>query len=372
MLRAQMLHRCMARVSAFLLGVCFLPGCTSYRTNPIVDGRGQPVTGSVAILERITLGGVPQWILIRGQSADNPILLKLHGGPGQAEMATVAMNRLLEEHFVVVEWDQRGAGKSASSSEPTNGMTLAQLVEDTHELTELLLERFHEKKLILVGHSWGSVLGLRTVQKYPDSYAAFVSTGQIASYAQGLVVGYRFLLDEARARGNVDALTELEQLGPPPYVGDDAKRKRAVYIQWLEEFGAVWHSSQKEFDRVGWMLSSVEYAWPEKLRFTGAAERSFDLLLPDLMAADLLVDVPRVDVPVYFAAGRYDRLAPLEVSRKYFDALIAPRKVWIEFEDSAHFPHWEQVEKFKDVLTKRVLPALEPRPAPSDDVFPRP
>jgi pimeloyl-ACP methyl ester carboxylesterase len=90
------------------------------------------------------------------------------------------------------------------------------------------------------------------------------------------------------------------------------------------------------------------------------------------MAADLLVDVPRVDVPVYFAAGRYDRLAPLEVSRKYFDALIAPRKVWIEFEDSAHFPHWEQVEKFKDVLTKRVLPALEPRPAPSDDVFPRP
>lgn len=348
----------------WVLVLCALLGCTSYRTRAIVDASGEPVAGSVASLERITLGGVPQWILVRGRSADSPILLKLHGGPGQAEMAAVGFNRLLEERFVVVEWDQRGAGKSASSREPASAMTLTQLIEDTHELSELLLERFGKRKLILVGHSWGSVLGLRTVQKYPEPFAAFVSTGQIADYGQGLVVGYAFLLEEAKARGNADALAELKQIGPPPYAGEQGKDRRAVYLRWLEAFGAVWHSPEK-FDRVGWMLSSVEYAFPEKLRFTGAAERSFELLLPDLLAVRLGVDVPRVEVPVYFAAGRHDRLAPIEVSRSYFDALVAPSKEWIEFEESAHFPQWEEMERFRDLLTQRVLPAVEAEVAPA-------
>jgi pimeloyl-ACP methyl ester carboxylesterase len=342
-------------IAAFLLVLCWAASCTSQRTRPIVDAQGGPVAGSVASLERITLGGVPQWILIRGHSADSPILLKLHGGPGQAEMATVEFNRRLEERFLVVEWDQRGAGKSASSIEPTRDMTLAQLIEDTHELTRLLLERFHQRRLILVGHSWGSVLGLRTIQKYPDPYAAFVSTGQIARYAQGLVVGYAFLLEEARARGAEDARAELIGIGPPPYVGEEARSQRTIYLKWLEQFGAVWHGPG-EFDRVGWMLSSVEYAWPEKLRFTGAAERSFERLLPDLLAVDLTIDVPRVEVPVWFAVGQHDRLAPTEISRAYFDALVAPRKEWVEFADSAHFPHWEQAEQFGELLTQRVLP----------------
>jgi pimeloyl-ACP methyl ester carboxylesterase len=342
--------------AGIILGVALsMVSCTSFRTKPILDEQGRSVPGSVASLERIKLGGVDQWILIRGQNAGNPILLKLHGGPGQAEMATVKFNRLLEKDFLVVEWDQRGAGKSASGLEPRSGMNLDQFVEDTHELTKLLLDRFHQTSLILVGHSWGSVIGLRTVQKYPDLFRAFVSTGQIANFSEGLEVGYNFVLAEAKSRKDTAALKDLTKVGAPPWNGDDREGRRKVIGKWLGAYGGIWHSSEK-FDRVRWMLSSVEYAWPEKLRYSSAAEKSFGLLLPDLLAVDMATAVPKVDVPVYFLVGKYDHMAPFEVSQKYYSTLAAPQKTWVEFENSAHFPQWEEMEKFDEVLVKKVLP----------------
>jgi proline iminopeptidase len=220
-------------LAALLAAVACLCGCTSSETKPILDAQGRAIPGSVASLERIELGGVPQWILIRGNNAQNPLLLKLHGGPGQAEMATVRFNRLLEQDFVVVEWHQRGAGKSAAAIDPQSAMNVAQFVADTHELTELLLRRFHRKKLILVGSSWGSVIGIMAVQKYPDLYQAFVSTGQVANLPQGMIVGYRFLLDAARARNDSNAVRDLTRIGPPPYSGADAGAKRDIYGKWL-------------------------------------------------------------------------------------------------------------------------------------------
>jgi proline iminopeptidase len=343
------------RLGVWIIVAAGLSACTSFDTKPIVDQTGVPVPGSVARLERITLGGVPQWILIRGYSANNPILLKLHGGPGQAEMATVGLNHLLEKDFVVVEWDQRGSGKSADSIDPTAAMNVEQFVADTLELSELLLNRFHRKKLILVGHSWGSVVGLRAVQKRPDFYQAFVSTGQIANYSEGLRVGYDFLIGEAVSRNNAAALHDLQQIGPPPYSGSDSKAKREVYGRWLMDFGALWHSDES-FDRVRWMISSVEYSWPEKLRYSRASERAFDLLLPSLLSIDLSLAVPTVEIPVYFAAGRHDNMAPTKVSHAYFSRLVAPRKEWVWFENSAHFPQWEEVQKFHDLLADKVLP----------------
>jgi pimeloyl-ACP methyl ester carboxylesterase len=293
--------------------VACLSGCTSRRTTPIVDEQGHGIAGSVATLEQIRLGGVSQWILIRGNSVENPLLLKLHGGPGQAEMATVRFNRLLEKDFIVVEWDQRGAGKSAQAIDPERAMNIAQLVEDTHELTQFLLKRFHRKNLILVGSSWGSVIGIETVKKYPDEYRAFVSTGQIANFTQGMDVGYRFLVAEAQKRNDTKALNQLAKIGPSPYRGDD-----------------------------------------------GDAKKSFDLLLPQL-AVDLDSAVPKVEVPIYFAVGRYDRMAPFEVSQAYFSILDAPKKEWVWFENSAHFPQWEEMEKFHDLLADKVLPETRSR-----------
>jgi pimeloyl-ACP methyl ester carboxylesterase len=348
------------RTSLAMAAICGVAACTSSATKPIMDGQGHTIPGSVASLEKVRLGGVDQWILIRGNNVGNPIVLKLHGGPGQAEMATVGMNRLLEKDFIVVEWDQRGAGKSASAIEPESAMTVAQFVDDTHELTELLLQRFHQKKLILVGSSWGSVIGLKAVQQHPDLYRAFVSTGQIADFSEGMHTGYRFLVDEATRRNDRNALDDLTRIGAPPYLGDGSNVKQEVYGKWLETYGALWHSTEK-FDRVGWMMSSVEYAWPEKLRFSRAAQRSFEILLPQLASIDMNRDVPRVEVPVYFAVGRYDHMAPFEVSQKYFSNLTAPKKEWIWFDNSAHFPQWEEVERFHALLVDKVVPETRSR-----------
>jgi pimeloyl-ACP methyl ester carboxylesterase len=278
-------------------------------------------------------------------------------------MATVGLNRLLENDFVVVEWDQRGAGKSASSIEPNRAMNLEQIVADTLELTELLLRQFNQNGLILVGHSWGSIVGLKAIQKRPDWYEAFVSTGQIANYPEGLRVGYEFLVAEASRRKNEAALRDLHEIGRPPYDGVDSNEKREVHGRLLMDFGALWHSKEK-FDRVGWMLSSVEYAWPEKLRFSHSAEKAFNMLLPDLLSTDLNVSVPAVKVPVYFAVGRFDYMAPSQVSQAYFARLIAPEKHWIWFENSAHFPQWEEVEKFHQLLAEKVLPEVRHRNQP--------
>ena len=262
-----------------------------------------------------------------GRRAESPILLKLHGGPGQAEMATAELNGLLENDFVVVEWDQPGSGKSGAAIQPAEAMNVSQLVADTIELTEHLTQRFGRRKLIVVGHSWGSVLGLMAAQRRPDLFSAFVSTGLIANFAEGQQVAYGFLVAESRRRGNTKALTELNSLGSPPYGGTEGIAKWKRCARWLSEFGALWHSSEK-FNRVGWMLRSIEYSWPEKLRFNRAAERSFDLLYADLLSVNLSETVPRVEVPVFFAEGRYDRVAPVEVAERYSRASSHRRRNW--------------------------------------------
>ena len=339
-----------------LLVGALLAGCTSFHTNPIVDAQGRTLPRSVASLERIKLGGVDQWILIRGADIDKPLLLKLHGGPGAAEMATVGMNSLLERDFIVVEWDQRGAGKSADSIEPRNAMTIDQLVADTNELAQLLLKRFNRKTLILVGHSWGSIIGLKAVRQAPQLYRAFVSTGQMVNFAEGQQLTYRHLLEEVGRRNDGDERPRLEKIGPPPYIGDAGAARREEFIKSLETSGGYWRS-EKKFDRIGWMMSSVEYAWPEKLRYPRAAEQSFELFLPQLLKVDMIKSVPAVAVPVFFAVGRHDWMAPVSLTQAYFATLVAPRKELIWFEQSAHFPQWEEVEKFHALLTQKVLPA---------------
>src|SRR5262245_56128527 len=141
------MHRTLAATCCLLAFVCLANGCSSASTStrPVIDIEGKPIAGSVAILEPVTIGGVQQWILIRGRSASAPLLLKIHGGPGQAEMATVQFNRLLEQDFLVVEWDQRGAGKSADV--PIASVTMDRIVSDTLELSHHLRERFKQERI---------------------------------------------------------------------------------------------------------------------------------------------------------------------------------------------------------------------------------
>ena len=337
-----------------LLGL--LAGCQSLDTPKITDRAGKPLAGSVSELLALDLNGVRQYVLIRGQNAANPVLLRLHGGPGQAEMAAESVNRDLERDFVVVEWDQRGAGKSALSDAGYARLSLGQLVDDTLALSRYLRKRFGTP-LVLMGHSWGSIVGLLAAEKEPSLYCGFISTGQIVNFSKGAAITYAALLDEARRRADAAAVQTLTGLGPPPYA--DANR-RQKYFGLIDTLGVSWHSAVP-FDRVGLMLRSPEYSWTEKFAYPAAAQKSFDALFPDLQAVNL-EDHRDFQIPVFFFVGRWDRLAPYELAEHYIQDLRAPQKGIVVFENSAHFPQYEEPARFAAVVRevwRRLAPSTQ-------------
>ena len=136
----------------------------------------------IKIFEPISINGTKQWVLIRGNDESKPVLLYLHGGPGQSliPFAYKATNKLVND-FIVVYWDQRGTGLSYDESIPDETMTIDQFIEDTRSVTEYLKRKFNKDKIYLLGHSWGTVLGTLVIQKYPDDYYAYIGVGQVVN-----------------------------------------------------------------------------------------------------------------------------------------------------------------------------------------------
>jgi pimeloyl-ACP methyl ester carboxylesterase len=147
------------------------------------------------------LGGQEQWILIRGMDIVKPIILFLHGGPGTANMSLLRKyTDELEQHFIVVTWDRRGGGKSYQAINPHSSMTIDRFVLDTGELTQLLCHRFNQNKIFLVGHSWGSLIGILSIQKYPDLYHAYIGIGQLANMQENEQISYDWTLADMKYR----------------------------------------------------------------------------------------------------------------------------------------------------------------------------
>src|SRR5579871_6008615 len=163
----------------------------------------------------VTIGGIEQWISIRGADTRNPVLLILHGGPGDTQSPFTKTCEPLEQDFVVVQWDQRGAGKTRAHARQAGNISLELLVSDGIDLAQYLRDYLHSKSVVLVGHSWGSFLGVQIVKRRPDLFRAFVGTGQVVSTAEMIDYQYRYALERARQTNNDAAVTELEALGRP-------------------------------------------------------------------------------------------------------------------------------------------------------------
>jgi pimeloyl-ACP methyl ester carboxylesterase len=199
-------------------------------TPSIVDAHGTPIPGSIATLEKVTLNGSDQWISIRGTSIDKPVLLFLAGGPGGSQLATArrTLGRL-EDHFVVVNWEQPGAGKSFDAVARST-LTPERYIEDGHALVVYLKQRFNQPKVYVVGESWGSALGIMLVQRYPELFHAFVGTGQMVAFTATDRMDYEFALRWAQERSDTVKLEKLKAQGPPLYYGDDVAWKQATYL----------------------------------------------------------------------------------------------------------------------------------------------
>lgn len=330
-----------------------IPGYTS----PIKDSKGRSLKGSIASLEKVNLGGQEQWILLRGEKATNPIILFLHGGPGTSDMGLLRRYMSgLEKHFIVVSWDQRGAGKSFHANKPVSMMNVNQFINDACELTKILCSRFNQKKIFLAGHSWGSVLGVLTAQKQPEFYHAFIGIGQTVNMAENEKLSYEWTLEQAKKENNIKDIQKLSEIGHPPYTGN-WKKKFMTERRYLAKYGGeVYNNSKGAFPVVlKSLLRSSEYTLADKINFFRGIFKTVGLVFPELMKINLITIAPSLQIPVYFLLGRHDYEAPSSIAEKYFNVLKAPLKELIWFENSAHMPNIEENKKFTDLLIGRVL-----------------
>lgn len=314
---------------------------------------------SIAVLEKLKIGGSDQWILERSENIDNPILLFLHGGPGTSQLTLNRRNtRALEKYFIVVNWDQRGAGKSYHAIKDTAKMNIGQFVEDTRELTLVLLKKYHKERIVLAGHSWGSIIGALTVSKYPELYSCYVGIGQAARMEESEKTSYQWTLEQAVKRKDRGAIEALEKMGPPPYTGD-WRAKTITQRRYLGRFGGEYLAGKNgAFGPViGSLLFSREYTLIDRINFFRGIFGSMRLLWPQLLKVDLFKSVPEFRIPVFFMEGRYDYEAPSNIAARYFDSIRAPSKELIWFEKSAHMPNSEERDLFNGVMLEKVLPA---------------
>ncbi|MDX8360121.1 alpha/beta hydrolase [Cytobacillus sp. IB215316] len=316
------------------------------------DEQGNLVDDSIASLEKMMIGGVNQYVLMRGKSKNAPILLFLHGGPGSAQIGFAPkLQKKLEESFVVVNWDQRGSGKSYSADISRETMNIKQFTTDVYELIITLLSRFNQEKVYLVGHSWGSFLGIITAYKYPELIHAYIGVGQIVNMERGENVSYQFTLDKAKETNNIKAITQLENIGEPPF---ENLMKLRIQRKWLEKFGGTVHKST--FPKLALKSFTLrEYTMLDWVRtIKDGILFSLDNLWEELLEVDMYDLALKFEIPMYFCVGRYDYQTPHELVQEYYHSIEAPTKELVWFENSAHSPNFEEPNKFYDVCLSAV------------------
>ena len=337
---------------ALLTGMIYLVVISRGTTSPIVDEQGTPIPNSIASLEEIELNGTRQWILIRGYDRTKPVLLFIHGGPGLPQMPSLTNNPEMEKRFVVVHWDQRGSGKSYDPDVFNALFTLDTFVEDAAELSRKLIRRFPRRgeqhtKIYIMGHSWGTFLGIRTVQKYPGLFYAYLGIGQMADQAAAEQLSYDWTLRQAWQHHNTDHVEFLTQTGRPPFATgrewtDYFLRQRRM----VAAYGGAMHRGSFTKTYFTSVLLCREYTVQDKLHYLPGALETTRRLWPVVVATNLSQTAPELRVPVYIFQGVHDYQTPYVIARAYFDQLKAPEKRFFTFQHSAHGPIYEEPELF--------------------------
>ena len=303
----------------------------------------------------LRLGGIEQWVLIRGESTANPPLIVLHGGPGFSDVSLFRhFNSPLEKEFLVVHWDQRGTRRSFFPGIPAASMTVAQFIADLDELIDGVRHRFEKDKVTIFGHSWGTALGVLYASRFPEKVSAYVGSGQIGDWPTCEAEVYRFALSEAKRRNNGKALKQLLAIGAPPHTPSRLSLER-TWIRRLDgqmSAGKLW-----DFARI--LFTSPESSIFDLPNIVRGFQFSLEAMWPEVSQLNLLQAAPELQVPVFFFLGRNDHWVPAEFSVSYFNKLMAPSKRLVWFEDSGHEPFADEPEKFNAEMAKLVRPATQ-------------
>jgi proline iminopeptidase len=332
-------------------------------TKIIADARRIVNPDGVERLEKVRIGGIDQWVSIRGADKRNPVLLLIHGGPGYVSMPmSWWFSRGWEEYFTVVQWDQRGAGKTYLLNDPasiTPTLTLERMVGDAEEMTSWIRLNLGKQKIFVMGHSWGSYLGLELAKRHPDWLYAYIGVGQLIDGPESERRGWAFALEAARRAGNSEAVRELEAIAPYFAPGQRTPLKD-IYTQrkWLDFYGGVMAHRQGNSAESALAQLSPDYTDEEISRIWQGNDFSEQHLLAEVLNQDLS-GIRKLDCPLIVFAGRYDFNVNSEVAAEWFAKVKAPSKELVWFENSAHLPMTEEPGKFLVSLVRYAKPVAE-------------
>ncbi len=299
-----------------------------------------PVAGPDPIAELIAaeIGGTTQWLLIRGADRSAPILLWLHGGPGAAQMPIHGLTADLERDFVVVHWDQRGAGKSNPPGFDPATMTLERFLLDAREVTALVRARVGEQPVIVLGHSWGTMLGARLVARWPEDYAGYIGVGQQVDTLRGAALTLVWLREVAHF--------DLTGMDPQAF------RDHDLYVRLMQEVEA--HGGGMNVSLLSMLphaLPAPEYRLADYRRWLDGANRGSGPMWDAYLARDLIAEVPRMPVPMLLIAGAHDWNTPVPLVQEWLAVVEAPPGTRMEvFDGSGHAPFLTETDRFVEMV----------------------
>lgn len=328
---------------------------TSTYTEPIKNVSGEVIENSIAFFDKVSLGGLEQQVLIRGNNKDNPVILFLHGGPGAPDMPMVKyFNGDLEKVFTIVTWDQRGAGKSYSEDVFDSHFTMSQFVEDAKELTDYLKRTLNKDRIYLVGHSWGSIIGMQLIEKHPQDFIEFLSISQVVDMTESENISYAFVKEQVEKLDDEALKEEFSNIGVPhmgKYPGGVAEMMKQRDL--LLKLGGILKNYTDYDPMIEAFQEVTEINYPDFIKLQDAFSSSTKYLWSEIISLNLSERIPEVKIPVHFVYGKEDKVVAVRLIEKYCRTLIAPKKTITAFDNCAHFPQIEDNKRF-NALVKRL------------------
>lgn len=338
-------------LAAAILVLAF--GYRAWRQNE--NARALAITSPNGIDEAafVKIGGIDQWLTIRGENRANPVVLILHGGPGGAMSMMSILFRSWERDFTVVQWDQRGAGRTyGRNGTDEKPMTAERMTRDGIEVAEYLVERLRKKKIVLLGHSWGSELGVLMAKRRPDLFHAYVGTGQVVAKEEKEEILYARLMKRLEAAHDRDGIVRLQAIGPPPYKSeDDLEAERAIQ-------GRFDVPSEKGFFSmiIRVLLFSPDTSLGDLYEYNQGRHFAGDSLYKELLGYDARKLGSRFDLPVFIFNGDHDLTTPADLAKAWFDTLEAPKKEFVILRGGGHSALMTMPDIFLAELKARVRP----------------
>jgi len=321
-------------------------------------------TKSINERKFISLGGLEQWITIKGDDISKPVILFIHGGPGSTmSQFTNAMYGEWEKDFILVNWDQRGAGRTYGRNLPPNvtedywienPLTVEQMTKDGIELTKYLISYLNKKKVILIGTSWGSILGTEMALDHPELFHAYIGNSQFVNFSENIDFAYHKVYGLAKKENDIESIQKLESLGIPPY--NNAK-KYGQLLQVVKSYERkntqpvpnTWYKLEAEYDNEKDSKDRYDGDDYSFLHLVGHEKLNIKSMVSEI---DFNKNALNFKLPIYYIQGEEDILTSKELNKPYFDQIQAPIKEYFLIPDAGHGQNQSVVDKQFEVVNK--------------------